>query len=432
MVKRYSNNSVFLATLICIILFYSRIITLKDRNNFYSAISNEKINILNGQLISSPSKTSDGNYYCSKMSVFNCAGSLCETCGIINASAHGNIKVYIPSNFVEAFFPGKLYSDARKSKNNEEDYVQTIYEAGGNYLLQGNMSADGQKFYVTRCIDSSFPNTIYGKFDYFRALCRLQFKRLMFSWGAGGGLLLALLCGAKEYTSSEISLSFKNAGLSHILALSGMHLSMFSGIAMFVGKKIGRKKLSFIIRIITLILFVWFAGFSPSLLRAFICSFLMIIATLANVEKPDMLLILAFSFLCQTIISPSDIYNTGFVLSYSALAGILLTNKYFRSIYNRFLPGYFANSLGSSTGAQIFTAPVSLKIFGTFAPVGIIATSIVSPVVTIFIYSGLLLIVLCLIFPSLAVPSGIFINLEYNIIKVLTAAFSKAFIWRIN
>ena len=120
------------------------------------------------------------------------------------------------------------------------------------------------------------------------------------------------------------------------------------------------------------------------------------------------------------------------ILSYTALAGILLTNKFFKSFYNRFLPGYFSNSLGASTGAQVFTAPVSLKMFGTFAPIGIIATSVVSPVVTIFIYSGLLLIILSLLFPFLARPSGIFINLEYTVIKFLTAMFSKAFIWRIN
>ena len=207
---------------------------------------------------------------------------------------------------------------------------------------------------------------------------------------------------------------------------------MFSGIALFIGGKIGKKKLTFIIRVIALILFVWFAGFSPSLLRAFICSFLMIIAALANVSKPDMLIILCFSFLMQTIISPGDIYNTGFILSYSALAGILLTNKFFEKFYIRFLPKTLALSVSSSTGAQIFTAPISLKIFGTFSPIGIIATTVVSPIITIFIYAGLSLILLSLIFPFLSVPSGIFINFLYTIIKFLVNIFSKAFIWRIN
>lgn len=422
MVKRYSNNSVFIAALICIILFYSGLIKLQDRNEFKSPLAYNQLSLLEGQLISSPAKTSDQKYYWSKMKVRSCGGTLNNTAGPVKADAYGNVKVYIPSQLVEAFYPGKLYSRAAESQAGS---INSIYEAGGLYCLQGRLSADGKKFYADKCLKAFFPANLYGRIDYFRALCRLQFKRLMFSWGAAGGLLLALLCAAKEYTSLEVSLSFRNAGLSHILALSGMHLSMFSGIAMFFGKRIGRKKLTFIIRIFALIIFVWFAGFSPSLLRAFICSLLMILASLANVKKPDMLLILAFSFLLQTIISPADIYNTGFILSYTALAGILLTNRLFRMLYSRFLPGFLASSLGASTGAQIFTAPISLTLFGSFAPIGIIATSVISPLVTIFIYTGLALIILCLLIPPLAHASGIFINLEYTIISFLTGIISK-------
>ncbi|MBO4533398.1 MAG: ComEC/Rec2 family competence protein [Treponema sp.] len=423
MVKRYSNSSVFLAAFICIILFYSGLVKVSDKTRLISFIEPGKINLIHGSLISSPVKTSDGSYYSARFKI----NSFKAQNGI-KGQAGGSLVVYIPVDQAEALLPGKLYSKARLHGNEKAP----LWEAGGVYTLSGRFGRDSTKFYISECKDSFFPQTLYGRLDYLRALCRLQFKRLMYSWGAAGGLLLALLCGAKEYTSSDISLSFKNAGLSHILALSGMHLSMFSGIAIFAGKKIGRKKLTFIIRIIALVLFVWFAGFSPSLLRAFLCNMLLIIAALANVKKPDMLLVLAFSFLCQTIIAPQDIFNSGFILSYAALAGILLTNSFFNKIYSRFLPSYFAASLGSSTGAQIFTAPVSLKLFGSFAPVGIIATSIVSPVVTLFIYSGLVLIILSLVCPVIAGASGFFINLEYTVIKYLVAFFSKAFIWRIN
>ena len=421
MVNRYSNSSVFIAALICIILFYSGIIKVQDRNRFVCFVSAQDITGLSGQLISSPAKCSDGKFYKSKFKVH-----YAQTENGTRAQGKGYLAVYIPCEEVEAFYPGKLYSKAAKGTG------AFLWEAGGFYNVKGNSSRDGKSFYITECKNGVFPATFYGRFDYARALCRLQFKRLMYSWGAAGGLLLALLCGAKEYTSSQISLSFRNAGLSHILALSGMHLSMFSGIAMFLGKKIHRKKLSFIIRILALFLFVWFAGLSSSLLRAFICSMLAIIASLANIEKPDMLIILAFSFLCQTIISPSDIYSSGFILSYTALAGILVLNAFFRKLYVRFLPQYAAASLGSSTGAQIFTAPVSLYLFGSFSPIGIIATTVVSPVITIFIYLGLALILLSLVIPWLAVPSGFFMNLLYTVIKFLVTMFSKAFIWRIN
>ena len=191
-------------------------------------VPTKNINLIQGSLVSSPVKTQDQNYYSARLKL-----NSFQTENGIKGSASGFTQVYIPVNQAEALLPGKLYS---KAKVNEADTVH-LWEAGGVYTLTGKFSRDSKKFYISQCTNSFFPQTLYGRLDYLRALCRLQFKRLMFYWGSAGGLLIALLCGAKEYTSSDISLSFKNAGLSHILALSGMHLSMFSGIAIFAGKK---------------------------------------------------------------------------------------------------------------------------------------------------------------------------------------------------
>jgi competence protein ComEC len=210
-----------------------------------------------------------------------------------------------------------------------------------------------------------------------------------------------------------------------------MHLSMFSAIAMFFGKRAGIKKLTFILRIVTLLAFVWFAGFSPSLTRAFICAMLMIAAAIAGARKPDTFSILCFSFLLQSAICPQDIHSVAFILSYGALAGILLTSRFFNMFYSKFSPRMIASSLSAATGAQTVTAPISLKIFGSFSPIGIVSSTIVSPFVTVFIYSGLFLILLSLIFPFLAKPSGIFINLQYTVITYIVSFFSLVPNWHL-
>lgn len=418
MAVKYLNKPFFLSALICIFIFYSGLFIIPEHNIFHSLAYKNDICLVKGKIISSPTKIQNGKYYSSNFQV----SEITDKRGLIS-SANGRICIYIPSELVEAYFPGKLYSSAKNKGAN-------LYEAGGNYSFTGRFSTNG--FYADSCKNAFWTSDLFGKIDYFRALCRLQFKRLMYSWGAAGGLLLALLAGAKEYTESSTAEAFKNAGLSHILALSGMHLSMFSSIAMYFGKILSRKKISFIIRIIALILFVWFAGLSPSLLRAFICAILTIVATMTGTKQPDMIMILCFSFLIQCTISPNDIHNVGFILSYGALAGILLTNRIFSYIYSKIFPQYISSSLSASTGAQIFTAPISLKIFGTFCPIGIIATTIVSPIVTIFIYSGLILIVLCLIFPILQGPSAIIVNFEYTILSFAVKIFSHAPKWSIN
>lgn len=415
---RYLSKPVFISTLILIFIFYSGLFIIPEPFSYNSLIKKDEVVYLECQILSSPVKNSNEKNYSVNVNLLNAQSSK-----FVNSTASGRIKVFIPSDYVEAYYPGKLYSSSKLDGN-------FVFEAGGIYGFKGKFVSDC--FYVSKCSFGKWPDNFLGKIDFFRAKCRLQFKRLMFSWGEAGGLLLALLCGAKEYTDKITSENFRNAGLSHILALSGMHLSMFSSIAMFIGNKFKRKKVTFAIRIIVLFLFVWFAGLSPSLLRAYICAMLTLIATMTGTKQPDMLVILCFSFLLQSVISPSDIHNVGFILSYTALAGILVFNKFFFILYSKLFPLKISASFASSSSAQMFTTPISLKLFGTYAPIGIIATTIVSPLITVFIYSGLVLILLTLIFPFICSYSALFMNFLYNIIKFLVSFFSKAPKWSIN
>ena len=412
----YFRKPVFLSALICAFVFYSGLFRLPDRTRLRSLLPTENISGIQGKLVSSPAKNGKGNYYSSVL--------LLEGLWDKNnnySQARGRISVMIPAELAEAYSPGKLFSLSKQG---------FLFESGGYYCFRGRLSQN--VFYIRECSASYWSPTWRGRLAKVRALCRLHFKRLMYSWGSGGGLLLALLCGAREYTEAATAEAFRRAGLSHILALSGMHLSMFSAIALFFGNRAGIKKLTFLLRITALFAFVWFAGLSPSLMRAFICAMLSIIAAIAGAKTPDMLSILCFSFLIQSAACPQDIHNAAFILSYGALAGILLTGKFFSRFYSSFSPKPFAASLSAATGAQTITAPISLKLFGSFSPIGIVSATIVSPFVTLFIYSGLALIILSLIFPILAKPSGIFINFQYTVIKFIVNIFSLVPNWSLN
>ncbi len=411
----YFKKPVFISSLICILIFYSGVFSIPDKTQVRSLCNLNQIIEISGTILSSPAKTGNGSYYAATFSL----NSVTDARNF-KSTATGRLKIMIPSEMAEAYSPGKLFSQAAGKNNTNQAF---LYEAGGHCTFRGRLT--NNMFYVRECSAASWPSSRRGRLRHFRALCRLQFKRLLYSWGSGGGLLLALLCGAREYTSAETSDAFRRAGLSHILALSGMHLSMFSAIAVFFGNKAGIKKLTFILRICALAGFVWFAGFSPSLTRAFICALLTIAATIAGAKKPDLLSILCCSFLIQCALCPQDIFSAAFILSYGALAGILLTSRFFSLFYSKFSPKPIASSLSAASGAQTFTAPISLKLFSSFSPIGIVSATVVSPLVTIFIYSGLVLILLSLIFPILSKPSGIFINLQYTVITYIVGFFSN-------
>ena len=134
--------------------------------------------------------------------------------------------------------------------------------------------------------------------------------------------------------------------------------------------------------------------------------------------------ILCFSFLIQSIIRTRDIYNLGFILSYGALLGIIVFSDYFKAITSKIFPSLISNSLSASMGAQVFTIPISLICFKNFSPVGILATLVLTPLITLFIYAGILGIILVLIFPYLISSSGIFMNFLYTIIVRIVKIFS--------
>lgn len=421
MVKAW-KNPVFMSALILCVLFYSKVLPVKEKNPFSSPLPAEKIIFLSGKVSSNPVKSDFfGGTYKISLDVFNARSK--DSSG----RAAGKATVFIPKEIVEAIYPGKLYTSAKDSdfplvENGAEISCQVKYVSKKNldnaFLASSVKEIEDKNFL-------SLLDFLKSKIVKFRSLCRLQFKRLMYEWGNAGGLLLALISGSREYTEAEVGTAFKNAGLSHILALSGMHLSLFGGIALFFGKKISTRKIAAGIQLCAVIFFVWFAGISPSLFRAFLSALIIFAASLLKISAPEGLSILSLSFLIHIVIFPEHIFDAGFMLSYSSLAGIIVFSKYVKKIIHFAVPFKVRASLADSAAAQISTAPVALSLFGKIMPVGIFASVVVSPLIVLFLYFGLFGIVLCLFLPFLSGPFSDIMNKIYYIIKLLVLFFSR-------
>ena len=145
-----------------------------------------------------------------------------------------------------------------------------------------------------------------------------------------------------------------------------------------------KKKKTELVSLILVILFVWFAGLSPSLFRALLCMILNLVFKKLNV-KTDLLGILSISFLIQISIFPTHIYNYGFILSYGALVGLELGQQFVLPLFCKIFPKKLSTDLAASVGAQTITSPITLVGFGTCSPIGIIASVVVSPVANFFL-----------------------------------------------
>ena len=407
------KHPLFCAVLISSVLAYGGIVPVKNRHAFASLVPPLDIVSMYGTVVSNPVKSQKRGAYSLEF-----APDFVVSKGGVKSSARGHITAVIDEKTVEAYFPGKLYS-ASYGKG------AVLCESGARLFLSGRAGKSGV-FFVSKAESPSPEKSFTGKLSRIRALSRLQFRRLMYAWGDAGGLLLALLSGSREYTDSAVSDAFRNAGLSHILALSGMHLSLVSGIALFAGMRLFGKTKSYIFQFCAVSLFVWFAGFSPSLLRAFLCSVLLLLCSVCGIAGADSVLILCAAFILHAVIAPAHILSAAFMLSYGALLGILLFSETLNAFLIRALGQKISAPLSASLGAQTLTAPVTLSLFGTFMPVGVIATAFVSPLVTVFIYAGIVCIALSLALPFFAPLAGAVLNAIYGLIKLLVLFFARA------
>ena len=214
--------------------------------------------------------------------------------------------------------------------------------------------------------------------------------------GPAGNFFSAIFWGRKNDPADPLYIAFRQTGSSHILALSGMHLGIISAFFFLVLRPIFGKRAAFIATIPFIAVYITVVGFKPSLLRAAIM-YVMWGAQSFRGKKTDPLSSLSVVFLIITLIDPSAVSSLSFKLSFLALLGILTFGKIVIGWSRARVPKVAAVSLGLSVGAQIATIPVVGLEFGMFYPIGIIVAILVSPVVTGYLWTGCIFLLVSLL-----------------------------------
>ena len=429
-----------IAAVILALALYARTVKPADPHAFRCCMPLDKLGSISGFVVSNPSKTSSGRFYSLLLDAER-AGSADMSC-----SARGRIRLLVPCELVEALYPGKLFSLSKKDVPVEQGarLVCTVrrIEAPSAADTPPSTSAGGamsaSAVTAARGVKSSTPSvpvfiaetTSFAGWKNgicrLRALSRLYLKRVLYAWGDAGGLLLALVSGSREYTDEKLSQAFQNAGLAHILALSGMHLSLFISAASFSKFLVGKKAAS-VLSLILMCAFMWFAGASPSLVRAFLCILVALIARFLFIELSEKgsLDCLCAAFIVQTAFLRADIYSAAFMLSYAAIAGILLISPFVRPFLCTFLPQKLAESASATAGAWLAISPLTAVLFGHIAPVGLISSIIVTPLASVFFIAGCIGVLFCLILPFLLYPLNGIIQVLYAALKYAVLFFAR-------
>lgn len=241
---------------------------------------------------------------------------------------------------------------------------------------------------------------------YARQLNELLSARLMSSLGnTSGRLASALLLGNKDKVPDAVQRDFKRSGISHILALSGMHLSILLGIFGFLlGKTgVGRTPKIIILCMIAPVYLI-LTGCSVSAARAFIMITVTYITSLIG-GRSDTLTNLFLAGTIILIVSPFAVCDAAYWLSLFATLGIVVGNDAFsrrisrinRSAQKRkWLRGviYVTSALITGICANIAVALFMWLYFGELSLLSPIMTILATPIVYALILISLVCVAL--------------------------------------
>ena len=167
----------------------------------------------------------------------------------------------------------------------------------------------------------------------------------------------SLLLGDNSFVDEDVVSSYRNNGISHLFAISGLHVSFFFMILRKIFEKLRFKKIfiNFLL-ILFLIFYMFLTNYSPSILRAGLFNILLIVFEFFKLKvKSINILILVFSII--VFINPLYLFNLGLQFSFVVTFSLLFYNNLF-SNYGFFLKSFFISFL-----SFIFAYPITISNF---------------------------------------------------------------------
>lgn len=230
----------------------------------------------------------------------------------------------------------------------------------------------------------------------------------------GGSMVLALVLGDSQYLDRHITDSFRTVGLSHLLAISGLHISAIAGMVFlllwFTASHLGNlalhcrvHRLAAIITFPIPIAYAVLAGGTISVVRACLMYLLLLLSfVIGRRRDPYIAVAIAAAFIL--VFDPGSLWNIGFQFSFSAVLGMIylrgtisslsrqssMSEKLLAAGWSRRLRPQLIRIIGFSAAAFLATAPFTAWHFGVVAPASLIANLAAIPIFSLFVVPLLL------------------------------------------
>ena len=295
--------------------------------------------------------------------------------------------------FEEKVFVGEyliVSGKAEKPEDTDELYNEALYALSDNIYLQ--MSSPE----ITRTNEK---DKIIAASDYLRGGIKNRLMSILDKDMAGK--VTGILLGDKSGIGIAQKNKYSASGISHMFAVSGLHLAVIVGMLVIFLRLfyIKRKPIAFILAG-AVFFFMWLVGFTPSVQRAGTMTIVLCFSYFTN-RRADSLtsLCLAGALICMS--GPYAAADPGFLLSFLAVLSLITVSKCFCMFFLRSfeilklrntLTYKISNILGTSVSVMFFTLPVIVICFG--------ASTILSPLtnmLTLWAVAPILLLAIVLL-----------------------------------
>ena len=193
--------------------------------------------------------------------------------------------------------------------------------------------------------------------------------------------LKTFILGDNSNLEKNILTSYQTNGISHLFAVSGMHLSLFSNILLLILKRINKNEtINHLIIIIFFIFFAFLTNYTPSILRALILYILTTLNKQLNLNIKTIYLLI-IDLIILLLYNPFYIYNIGFIYSFIITASLIITSK----IINK-QKKYTKKILLTSTISFITSIPISINNFHEINIISPITNLIFVPLISLIIF----------------------------------------------
>lgn len=413
--------------ILCYSISYFRIIYLEQSfEKKYQNVSQEMKVV--GTIISNPSNKEYKTSYLLKVKSINGDTSYQNTRLLLYVKKQKEEKKYTYGN--QICFIGKFEEPTgqrNKGGFNYKEYLKTKN-------IYGSITASSKEIQVKK---ENNGNRIVALAN--KTAMKIEQKANTLFQNKEADIITAILIGKKENLEKEVQDTFKNSSLSHMLAISGMHVSyVIMGVGFLIEKTKLGKKTGSIITIVFLLFFILLTGQTLSVTRACFMVIYRIVASLRR-KKVTVLSSITISILILMVCNPYCIFDIGLQLSYGGTIGIVLCYKRFQKEekseqkpikkYLRKIQEIAKISLS----ANIILIPIVLYHFNTISLTFFISNVLATPIIGILVIGGFVSIISSLIWnpigKCLALILQFFISLFWQIAMFTSQLpFSKIYL----